>query len=253
MRMHTLFVCFSMSVALKVALGTDLLDVLANPDKYNERQVDLVGIARVPGYFYLFADVDAAARVDLAKALLIRKNNFAGNEYRELDRQWVRVIGIVSSEPRIGWDSGTGVLLQRAELLRDRPPPHIKDPTVVGVFQNTTGVPLVVNLLPRSDGGRTTFFLRAYETDKTPIEGECEAVVCELKGPDNVPLYKRQVGRRIATCTITFRGLPSDYEYSPEWSAKRMLYFRIFTDRIELVAAPEARNWKISESKRRAR
>lgn len=249
MRIRNLVICLAIALVPKATFGIDLQDVIANPEKYSGRQVDLIGIARVPGYFYLFPDVKAAAKTDLSKALLIRKNNFAGNEYRELDRQWVRVIGAVSSEPRVGWDPGNGVLLQRVEIVRDRPPPRIKDPTVLGVFQNTTAVPLAVDLLPRSDGGRTTFFLRPYEADKTPIEGEGEAIVSELKGSDNVPLYKRQVGTRIACCTITFRGLPPDYEYSPEWSDKRTLHFRIFTDRIELVPASEARDWKISEAK----
>ena len=47
--------------------GADLQDVLAHPEKYDECQVDLVGIARVPGYFYLFADIDAAAKTNLSK------------------------------------------------------------------------------------------------------------------------------------------------------------------------------------------
>jgi hypothetical protein len=249
MSVRRLLICLTIAVGESTAFSTDLQDVLAHPESYNERQVEVIGIARVPGYFYLFADINSAANTDLSKALLIRKNNFAGNEYRDLDRQWVRVTGVLSSEPRVGWDPGSGILLQRAELLRDRPPPRIKDPTVLGVFQNTTAVPLAIDLLPRSDGGRTTFFLRPYQADKTPIDNEGEAVVSELPGSDNVTLYKRRAGKRIASCEITFRHLPPDYQYSPEWSNKRTLYFRIFTNRIELVPAFEARDWKISKAK----
>jgi hypothetical protein len=240
--------CLSITLGTGTAFGADLRDVLAHPGKYNERQLDLVGIARVPGYFYLFADVEAAAKTDLSKALLIRKNNFAGNEYRELDRQWVRVTGVMSSEPRGGWDPGTGVLLARAELLRDSPAPRIEDWTVLGVFQNTTNESLAIDLLPRSDRGRTTFFLGPYDADKTII-WEGQAVVSQLKGPDNVPLDKREAGKPIASCEITFRHLPPDYQYSPESSNKRKLYFRIFSNRIELAPASETRDWKIIESK----
>jgi hypothetical protein len=229
--------------------GADLRDLLAHPEKYNDRQVDLVRIARVPGYFYLFADIKAAAKTDLSKAILIRQNNFAGKQYREADRQWVRVTGVMSSEPRRGWDPGTGVLLKRAQLLRDRPPPRIKDATVLGVFQNATPEPLAIDLLPGPDGGRTTFFLGPHETDKTILEGEGEAVASRLDGPDNVRLDLRKVGKPVASCDITFRRLPPSYEYSPEWSERRTLYFRIFGNRIELVPSSEARDWKLLGNK----
>jgi len=223
--------------------GADLRDVLAHPENYNQRRVDLVGIARVPGYFYLFADVSAATKTDLSKALLVRKNNFAGNEYRELDRQWVRVTGVISSKPRHGWDPGTGVLLDRAQLLRDRPAPRIKDPMVIGVFQNATNQAVAVRLHPSSKTSYDEeFFLGPHEADKTPIY-EGQAVVAELKGPDNVRLDKREAGKPIARCEIRFRQLlPADYEYSPEWSDKRTFYYRITRDRIELVPASEARD-----------
>jgi hypothetical protein len=60
--------------------GIELRDVLAHPEKYDRRDVNLFGIARVPGYFYLFGDIKAAAKTDLSKALLIRQNNFAGGD-----------------------------------------------------------------------------------------------------------------------------------------------------------------------------
>jgi len=56
--------CCSIGLGPCTAFGTDIRDVLAHPEKYNERQVELVGIARVPGYFYVFANVEAAAKTD---------------------------------------------------------------------------------------------------------------------------------------------------------------------------------------------
>jgi len=245
MNVCRLLICLLLAADADLVFGTELRDLLAHPEKYNSRQVDLVGIARVPGYFYLFADIKAAAKTNLSKALLIRQNNFAEKQYHAADRQWVRVTGVMSSEPRRGWDPGTGVLLKRVQLLRDRPPPRINDATVLGVFQNATAEPLAIDLLPRSDGGRTTFFLAPHEADKTIIEGEGEAVASRLSGPDNVRLDLRKVGKSLASCDITFRHLPPGYEYSPEWSERRTLYFRIFGNRIESVPASEARNWKL--------
>ena len=102
----------------------------------------------------MFANIEAVAKTDLSKALLIRQNNFAEKEYREADRQWVRVTGVMSSEPRRGWDSGTGLLLKRVQLLRDGPPPRIKDATVLGVFQNATAEPLDIELRSRTESRR---------------------------------------------------------------------------------------------------
>jgi len=248
MKLCRYLISLLLAAGTESVFGADLEDVLAQPEKYDECQVDLVGIARVPGYFYLFADTDAAAKTDLSQALLIRMNNFAGKGYRELDRQWVRVTGLMSSKPRLGWDPDTGVLLERAEILRDRPAPQIADATVLGVFQNATNEAVAINLFPRSDPGGAMFFLGPYDTDKTII-WEGQAVVSRLKGAQSMPLDKREVGESIARCEITFRELPGGYQYSPEWSNQRTLYFRIFSNRIELVPASEATDSKVTESK----
>lgn len=232
---------------MSTAFATDLRDVLMHPEKYEKREVDLVGIARVPGYFYLFADINAAAKTDLSKALLIRQNNFAGEGYREADRQWVGVTGVMSSTPRRGWDPGTGVLLKRVQLLRDRPPPRIKDATVLGVFQNATSRSLAIQVVSRSEGG-VTFFLAPCEADKT-IVWEGEAIVSRLEGPNNQRLDLQKIGKPITTRAITFLNLPPDYKYSPEWSEKRALYFRIVRNRIESVPASEGKNWKLVGNK----
>lgn len=223
--------------------GTDFIDVLATPEKYEGRQIELIGIARVPGYFYLFADLNAAAKRDLSKALLVRKNNFTQPEYRELDRQWVRVTGVMSSQPRRGCDPGAGVLLEHIAVLRDRVPPRIADRTVLGIFKNRAAEPLAIQLVPSSEKGGTLFFLEPGDVTETEIS-EGRAVASQLKGPKNVSLDKREIGKSIATGEITFSGLPTDYQYSPESSGKRRLYFRILGNRIEPVAASQAKDWK---------
>jgi len=223
-RFQAWFVCLSIALGRSAAFGTDLRDVLAHPEKYETREVDLIGIARVPGYFYLFVNIQAAAKTDLSKAVLIRQDNFAGMEYREADRQWVRVTGVMSSKPRRGWDPGNGVLLKRIQLLRDRPAPRIKDWTVLGVFQNATAEPLTIQVSSRSEGG-VIFFLGPHEVNKTIIW--------------------EKIGKPIASGTISFRTLPPDYQYSPEWSEKRTMYFRIANHRIESIPNSAGRNWMI--------
>jgi len=231
--------------------ATDLGDVLANPNKYDGRRAELIGIARVPGYFYLFADLDAAAQTDVSKALLVRKNNFTQPEYRELDRQWVRVTGMISAQPRRGWDPGTGILLDHVERLRDRPSPRIADRTVLGVFQNNTAKPLSIEVIPNSEPGGVIFFLKPGDVNETVIS-EGRAVASELKGPEEVSLDKREIGKLVATGEIRFNVLPTDYEYSPESSDKRKLHFRILGDRIEMVPDSKAKNWPLSQTKKNA-
>ena len=224
--------------------ATDLADVMANPEKYEGRHVELIGIARVPGYFYLCADEKAAADRHPSTALLIRRTNFTQPEYRELDRQWVRVAGVMSSKECGGCDPGTGVVLEHVELLRDRPVPRIPDRTVLGIFKNATTEPLAVQLVPSSEGEiGTIFFLKPSDVDETEIS-EGRAVASKLKGAKNISLDKREIGTHIASGKITFSGLSTDYQYSPESSDKRRLYFRILGNRIESVAASQAREWK---------
>jgi hypothetical protein len=243
MKERCLTTCLSIVLGAGSALGTDFADVHAKPDKYEGRHVELVGIARVPGYFYLFAEAGAAANTDLSKAVPVRRNNFTQPEYRELDRQWVRVTGVMNSQPRRGWDPVAGVLLEHVELLRDRPPPRIPDRTVLGVFRNNTAQPLAIELISRSAEGGTIFFLKPGDVDEIEI-WEGRAVVSALKGPKNLSLDKREIGKSIATGEITFSDLSADYQYSSESSDKRRLYFRIFGNRIERVSASGGKDWK---------
>ena len=244
MKQGWLAMCVFVVLGSSTAHGADFADVLATPDRYDGHKLELVGIARVPGYFYLFADVEAAAKTDLSKALLVRKNNFAQPEYRELDRQWVRVTGVMSSRPRPGWDPGTGLLLDHVEPLHDRPSPRIADTTVLGVFKNSMAEPLAIEVIPRSEPGGVIFFLRPGDLNETDI-WEGRVIASQLRGPSNVSLHNREIGKPIASGEITFSGLRTDYEYSPEWSAERRLYFRILDNRIEQVPASEAKDWKV--------
>jgi hypothetical protein len=243
-------ICFLVCVLISIAsdlFGTDLRDVIAHPQKYENRRITVVGIARVPGYFYLCADKEAATDRHPEKALLVRKTG-TQPEYREMDRQWVEITGIMNDKEGGGYELGPtrttnpGILLQRVRLLRDRPPPRIKDDTVCGIFKNSTPEPLSIEVIPKSEGG-VIFFLRPGDVDETEI-WKGRAVASQLKGPKNVPLHKREIGNPVASGEITFRGLASNFEYSDEPSEKRRLYFKIADHQIKRVDGSEGRAWK---------
>jgi hypothetical protein len=202
-------ICLSICILIGVAsnlFGTDLRDVLAHPEKYENRRITVVGIARVPGYFYLCADKKAATDRHPEKALLVRKDNSIQPEYREMDRKWVQVTGVLSDKKRDGYEliprdfAGHGICMEDIRILRDRPQLRIKDDTVWVVFKNNTSVALEVDHVAAPKVGEVSF-LGPHETEKTQIS-EGRASAFRLKGPANLPLHKQQAGERIATGDI---------------------------------------------------
>ncbi|HST30989.1 MAG TPA: hypothetical protein VLK27_09155 [Chthoniobacterales bacterium] len=245
---RTCSVIFVLASVATNLLATELRDVLAHPEKFQNRRITVVGIARVPGYFFICPDEKAAVKKNPSKALLVRKNNSTQPEYREMDRKWVQVTGVVSDEKRDGYEldtssfEGHGICLEKIRVLRDRPQLRIKDDTVFGIFKNSMAEPLRVEVVPKSEGG-VIFFLKPGDVDETEIY-EGRAVASQLEGPRNVSPYKQKVGQPVAAGEITFRSLPSDYEYSDESSEKRRLYFKIIDHQIKRVDVSEGRTWK---------
>ena len=239
--------CFVICIFLAVAsnlFGTELRDVIAHPEKFENHRITVVGVARVPGYFYLCSDEKVAADRHPETALQVR-TTIKQTEYRELDRQWVEVTGVYSFETSNEWGSGPGILLERVRVLHDRPSPRIKDSTVWAIFKNDTSLPLEIENVPRVRPGVTGgFWLGSHEANEAQVsEGRADAF--RLKGPSSLPLDKRKRGERIAIGEITFRSLRRGWQYSPELSPERTLYFRIVDNRIEEVAASEGRRWKV--------
>jgi hypothetical protein len=86
-------ICLSIALGTSTAFGADLRDVVAHPGKYNERRVDLVGIARVPGSFYLFADIEAAAKTDYRRHFSSARTTLVGNiTGRPIDNGFVLLV-----------------------------------------------------------------------------------------------------------------------------------------------------------------
>jgi hypothetical protein len=235
------------------SFGAELRDVLAHPEKFENHRITVIGIARVPGYFWLCADKKTATdrEPNPLTALLVRTTG-KQPEYRELDRQWVEVTGIVSDKERDGYGGGpivsgwrAGICLEHVRELHDRPPPRIKDSTVWGVFKNNTSLSLALDLVPRvRPGVESMFFLAPHETQAVEVDpGRADAL--KLEGPSNVRLDEQKQGKRVATGEITFHLLPRGWEYSRELSAERTLYFRVVGDRIEEVPASEGKRWKV--------
>lgn len=243
--------CLAIFALISVAtiFGTELRDVLAHPEKFENQRITVIGIARVPGYFFICADEKAAVEKNPSKALLVRKNNSIQPEYREMDRKWVEVTGVMTDKRREGYEldtssfEGHGICLEKIRVLRDRPQPRIKDDTVLGVFKNSTSEGLSIENIPKSEGG-VLFYMKPGDVQETEVS-EGRVVALHAKGPKDVRMYgEREKDERVAIGEISFRGLPSDYKYSDESSDKRRLYFKVADHQIKRVAASEGRSWK---------
>jgi hypothetical protein len=247
MKQTCLFVCVLIGCGNNL-FGTDLGEVLKRPERFENEKITVVGIARVPGYFYLCPDEKTATDRHPENALLVRKTGKMP-EYREMDRQWVEVTGIMSDKEGGGFELGPtrmtnpGILLEHVRELHDRPTPRIKDPSVWAVFKNNTSVPLAIEHTAWSSVGEL-FFLGPHETQETGI-WKGKATASRLDGPSNLPLHEQKIGKTVAKGEITLRSLRRGWQYSRELSPERTLYFRIVGDRIEEVSASEGRRWKI--------
>jgi hypothetical protein len=219
----------------------EIRDVINHTDKYLGRHVDLVGIARVAGGIYLFPDESSAAALDLSNALRIRYPILRLASYRDLDREWVDVSGIISSEYRRGWYPGIGLMLERVQVLRDRPHPRIKADWVRAFFRNDTGRDLTIQLRTRSVV-TAAFVLRAHQTREMTVEpSQREVFVLPDIGP-----FMETKGKILMRCQIDWDQLPPDYAYLAESSDGRRLYFDINQTRIEQVRTSEGRKWKVT-------
>ena len=212
-----------------------LADVIAHPQVFEHQGLQLEGIARVPGDFYLFNDVESAAALDLSKCLLIRQSKKQGVVYRALDRQWVRVTGVMSATPKQGWDSGAGLLLEKVSIIPNRSPPRIKDSTLFLIFRNQTEQRVEIEIITPSEDQR--FEIKPHMIDETiTLEEGHDLLVKAWRS-------RRGPRRDVMICRIPFAQLPDDYEYSPAWSHKRKVYLEIRDDRIQLVPTAEAESW----------
>jgi hypothetical protein len=238
MKVSTLICVFTCTTQL---LAVELRDVIDNPSKYSGQHVEVTGIAQVAGWFYLFPDEASADKLDMTHGLLVRYGLSRRISYKDFDREWVRISGVMSSEPRSGWYPGTGVLLERIEIVRDRPRPHLKADWVRAVFNNTSNQLLEIQLRRRSkaEGG---FMIKAHDVREELIDpDENEVVVLQATGST-----VSEKGNVLARAKIDFSKLPGNYQYLPESSFERRLYFRLGSARVEQVPASEGRHWKIA-------
>jgi hypothetical protein len=245
---QNLLICFLITVASDL-FGTDLRDVIAHPEKFENQRITVMGVARVPGYFYLCPDEKAATDRHPENALLVRKNNKTQPEYREMDRMWVQVTGVVTDKKRDGYEfvprdfAGHGICMEGIRILRERAQPRIKDDTALGAFKNSTAQGLSVQIIPKSEGG-ALFYMKPGDVHEIEIS-EGRVVALHATGPKNVRLYEeRGKEKPVASGKMTLQSLPRGWEYSPESSQARRLYFRIVDNRVEQVAASEGRSWK---------
>jgi hypothetical protein len=236
-------VCLLSTVLAYTAFGTDLGQVLADPRRFDKQEVDVVGVARVPGDFYLFQDPSAASEFDESKsAWVLQKTTGRGNF--QFDRQWVRVTGVVDANAHGRGLSRCVIVLNHVEPVLNRLAPRIKDSNIYGLFHNATSKEIHVELFAQNKGAYTEFWIEPGGTNGGAEIHEGELVATALQGKPNVPVWERQSGEIIAKSKIKFPKFAPDYEYSAADSDERTLYYRITDGKIELVPGSEARTWK---------
>jgi hypothetical protein len=237
--MRTNYAVLGILVLVKTALaGTDLSDVIAHPKNYNGHRLELIGIARVPGEFFLFADPIAAAKInkDVSKALYLRQQTPGEPDYSNLDRQWVRVSGILRADAHGRGESPAEINVETVQKLEDRPPPQIKDPDVWGLFRNDTSLELRVETQGES------FWIGPGKCNEVVIQpGPIE--VFTLKPKSGAAPWERDKDKQIAAGEIKFNKIKEGYDYSPAHSAERTIYYRIAEGRVEEVSRAEAQSW----------
>jgi hypothetical protein len=229
------------------AFSAELGDVLANPKEYHGQRIDVVGIARVPGDFLLFPNPESASRLEEKAALFVVQKTIGPDNF-PLDRQWVRVEGVIDSKGHGRGSSPCELLLKRVAILRDRPPPRIKEDSVFGVFHNSTSTNIHVEL---SSGRNITYaelWIGPKESSEVAIhEGAILAI--EMARKRGVSTWEESSGIEVARGKIEFPKLNPDYVYSAADSDQRTLYYKISRGKIDLVAALEGRRWKASLQK----
>src|SRR5438477_2466144 len=96
-KMNRAIALFSCGFAtICTGVGADIKQVLAAPKHYDKQDITVIGIARVPGDFLLFADVSGAVRLEDAKAVWVVQKPSGPGTFN-LDRQWVRITGILDA------------------------------------------------------------------------------------------------------------------------------------------------------------
>ena len=85
MKQILLLVCF-LVISASGLFGIDLRDVIAQPEKFENQRITVIGIARVSGYFYLCADEKAANDRHPDKAFCLFERITAHNRNTE---KWI--------------------------------------------------------------------------------------------------------------------------------------------------------------------
>lgn len=230
MRLITFFLIPCTLVCTK-AIAADLRSIILEPERYFGQRVVVTGIARVPGEFYLFASIAAAAKRDSSKAALVMEkptiNTFG------LDRKWIRVTGVVRPGGGFGWARCT-IFADEVRVLRDKPQPGIKDPVIYGVFENTLPTEILIQLYDQSDSVFVEFSVAPHGSNGTSIaEGRVRAFKIDTHG--GILSANTKKGELVADGRLEIPKLPKTYVYSAADSDQRTVHYRVTEGKIELV------------------
>jgi len=213
------------------AIGADLRSIILQPERYFGERVVVTGIARVPGEFFLFASIAAAAKRDSSKAVLVMEkpmiNTFG------LDRKWIRVTGVVRPGSGLA-DARCTIFADEVRVVRDTPQPGIKDPVIYGVFENTLSTEILIELHLRTDSVLEEFSVAPHGSNGAAIaEGEFKVFKIDTHG--RILSANTKKGELIADGRLEIPKLPKTYVYSAADSDERTVHYQVTKGKIELV------------------
>jgi hypothetical protein len=214
------------------AIAADLRSIILNPEPYFGKRVVVTGIARVPGEFYLFDSIAAAAKRDSSKAALVIEK--WTTKTFGLDRKWVRVTGVVRPGGGFG-EARCTIFEDELRVISDKPEPGIKDPVIYGVFENTLSTQILIQLDSRTYNVRTEFSVDPHGSDKSAIAEGDEFKVFEINTHGKMLSATTKKGRLIASGRLEIPKLPKAYVYSAADSEQRTVHYRVTEGKIELV------------------
>ena len=234
------FIFGALLILCSCAVKGTVENVIKEPTQYRGSHLSLVGIARVPGPFYLFSDIAAARKRNASKAILVIHSEPPWRTF-DMDRKWVRVTGVVNPVPHVPGQSPCVLAAEGVEVISKEPDPRIKDSIIYGTFLNTLSFDVQVELSSRPVS--TTFFIGAHTFEKYIEVTKGSLKVFTLNGPETIPSWKRTKGELIAHGDLTIPKLSPKYVYSAADSDERTAYYRISRGNVELISPSKAKEW----------
>ena len=197
--------------------------LLKNPKMFQGKRVTLVGLAEIGGSeFFLYPDVRSAKRGE--NAIFVYAHILNENPYEKFNNHWLNITGTVDTgiRPPLGVGECSIVL----EELKVLPRSPLRDDSVRGVFQNSTGQTINIKIPTPTGYG---YAMRIAPDTAT------EAMII-TSGEFTV---SKKSGETIAKGTVSWKVADQYFDRN-----SRTFYYRIRNDRITPVLPRDTKNWR---------